>query len=331
MRPTTLPSPNRSTYRRSATRFTLLLCSCNQGNSTGSSQLTPPALAQPDIAIDGDNAILVAQAGVRGGMDLMRLSYIGAHFLQTSFPQPGEPDPTAPQPPIVTGTVKSIEVYGPEEGVATFTWDDVNEDEKYSSGDLFTINFQDYGAQGLLLNGIMTIDNVQLLGLLPGDGTYVVDATLNLLGLTLRIGALTQTFNTELPFHMENRIIVEIFDLILFDSQVIGALEIQPGTRLMRFTTDNDVRYSLDGVVHSAQLEGELRFTTPTGLRGSPFLNEPTEGTMLIRGRNGSALEIEPFCFLPGICISLDVRVDEDGDKEFETQLSSSWQSLLPQ
>jgi hypothetical protein len=87
----------------------------------------------------------------------------------------------------------------------------------------------------------------------------------------------------------------------------------------------------MDGAVNSAELGGTVRFSTPTGLRGSPFSREPTEGTLLVSGANGSALEIEPVCLFPGVCISLDLHLDEDGDEEFETTLTSSWQSLLPQ
>jgi len=309
--------------------LSLFLVGCNSGGNT-TATFTPPALATADLAITADNAIDVAQAGVRGSLDLVRLSYIGAKFLQTTFPEPpGEPG--EPIAPVTLGTVLSTEVFGPENGVATFTWDDVNEDEVYSSGDVFTMNFDDYGDQGMTLNGIMTIDNITLQGLLPGDGTYIVDANLNLLGLTITIGTLEHTFDTTLPFHLENRIVVELFDLILLEPQVIGQFEIREGTRLSRMTTDETLRYVLDGAVHSAALEGLVRFSTPLGLRGSPFLNDPIEGYMVIRGAGGSSLELEPFCLFPGVCLSLDVRVDEDGDAEFENTQSTSWQALLPQ
>lgn len=316
--------------------LSLLLVSCNSGGNT-TATFTPPALATADLAITADNAIDVAQAGVRGSLDLVRLSYIGAQFLQTTFPEPpGEPIApvalgTVTLGTVTLGTVLSTEVFGPENGVATFTWDDVDEDETYSSGDVFTMNFDDYGDQGMTLNGTMTIDNIALQGLLPGDGTYIVDANLNLLGLTINIGTLEQTFDTTLPFHMENRIIVELFDLTLLEPQVLGQFEVREGTRLSRMTTDETLRYVLDGAVHSVALEGLVRFSTPLGLSGSPFLNDPIEGYLLIRGAAGSSLELEPFCAFPGVCVSLDVRVDEDGDAEYENTQSTSWQALLPQ
>jgi hypothetical protein len=82
--------------------------------------------------------------------------------------------------------------------------------------------------------------------------------------------------------------------------------------------------------VHSAELEGLLGFSTPLGLRGSPLLNGPTEALMQIRGSGGRTMEIEPFCRFPGVCLSLDLRIDTDGDEDFEESLSSNWQALLP-
>ena len=309
--------------------FGLLLTSCNQG-SGGSAPPAPPALAPANVAISTDNATQVAQAGVRGSLDIMRLSYIGARFLQTTFPEPTGSGSGTGQSGLASSLL-STDVFGPQQGVATFSWDDVDDDGVSSSGEVFAMNFADYGDQGMVLNGTMTIDELLLQGLLPGDGTYLADATLNLLGLKVQIGVLEQTFNTEIPFLLDNRIIVEVFDVLLLNEQVIGQFEVQRGTRLQRYTTDETLRYSLEGAVHSAELEGLLRFSTPLGLRGSPFLNDPIEGFMQIRGSGGSTMEIEPFCLFPGVCLSLDLRIDADGDEEFEESLSSSWQALLPQ
>jgi hypothetical protein len=159
----------------------------------------------------------------------------------------------------------------------------------------------------------------------------VLDADLNFIGLTVIVGATEQVFSTTLPFHVENRLIVEIFDLFLFNAELVDALEVQPNTRLIRYETDEFVRFQFEGAVHSIELEGTVRFATPTFLVGSPFLSDPTEGTLIVSGANGSRLEIEPNCIVPGVCFSLDIRVDEDGDEEYEQILSSSWTGLLPQ
>jgi len=312
-----------------ATASLLVLLGCNRG-SNPTPPPAPPALATADLAITVDNAIDVARAGVRGCLDLLRISYIGARFLQTTFPEPttGQGEPTVPTP---QGPIRSIDVFGPDNGVATFTWNDVDGNDTYTSNDDFTVNFDAYGDQGMTFNGIMTIDNMVLQGILPGDGTYIVDADLNLLGLTVTIGAIDQTFDTTLPFHLENRIIVELFDLVLLEEETIGEFEVQRGSQLSRYTTDETLRYVATGGVHSASLEGIVLFSTPTGLRGSPFLTDPIEGTLVVHGAANSSLELEPFCLFPGVCLSLDVRVDADGDAMFEDTQSTSWSALLPQ
>lgn len=307
----------------------LLATSCSGSNS--SAAVTPTVFISADVVITPDNALAAARAGVRGSFDLMRLSYIGAHFLQTSMPDPAGSEPGDPALPSATAARRSTNVDGPQGGLATFSWDDLDAEGTYTSGDLFTISFDNYGDEGMLLNGVMTIDNVELQGLLPGDGTYVLDADLNFIGLTVMVGATEQVFSTTLPFHVENRLIVEIFDLFLFNAELVDALEVQPNTRLIRYETDEFVRFQFEGAVHSIELEGTVRFATPTFLVGSPFLSDPTEGTLIVSGANGSRIEIEPNCIVPGVCFSLDIRVDEDGDEEYEQMLSSSWTGLLPQ
>ena len=322
--------PRNQTMRTLLTPFLLLAATaCNSG--TNPAPIAPPALAQSDIAINVDNALASAQAGVRGSFDLTRLSYIGAQFLQTPMPEPTSGEPGEPTGPSVLATLLSTDVDGPQGGVATFSWDDLDESGTYNTDDVFTILFANYGAEGMVLNGVMTIDNVQLQGLLPGDGTYILEADLNFLGLSVMLGARELRFTTTLPFRMENRIIVEIFDLLLLQPEVVDSFEVQEGTHLVRYETDEIVRFQFDGAVHSAELEGIVRFETPTYLIGSPFLSDPTAGTLIVNGANRSRIEIEPNCIVPGVCFSLDVRVDADGDEEYEEMLSSSWTGLLPQ
>lgn len=316
----------------------LLATSCSGSGSSGSAAVAPPAFVSADVVITPDNALAAAQAGIRGCFDLIRLSYIGAHFLQTSIMAPAGSIPGEPVEPPILGGRRSLNVDGPQGGSATFSWDDLDAEGTYTSGDLFTISFDNYGDEGMVLQGVMTIDNVDLQGLLPGDGTYLLDADLNFIGLIVRHGASEQVFTTTLPFHMENRLIVEIFDLFLFEAEVVDAHEVQANTRLIRYETDEKIRFQFEGAVHSIELEGTVRFATPTFMVGSTFqvdpsllTLDPTEGTLIVSGANRSSIEIEPTCLIPGLFCSLDIRVDEDGDEEYEQTLSSSWAGLLPQ
>ena len=127
------------------------------------------------------------------------------------------------------------------------------------------------------------------------------------------------------------RLLVTQDRLLIFAGALVRLTRLyQRGTRLQRFTTDETLRYSPEGAVHSAELEGLLRFSTPLGLRGSPLLNGPTEALMQIRGSGGRTMTIEPSCLFPGVCRSLDLRIDADGDEDFEESLSSNWQASLP-
>lgn len=308
-----------------STAFALAACS---SGSSGDDTPTPPAFVQSEVLLTSDNALVAAKAGVRSSFDIIRLTYIGADFLQTPIPEP-EPEPE-PQP-VVLGSTLTQDIPGPEGGNAAFTWDDVDGSGTYTSGDEYTINFVSYGDEGMVLDGVMTITEVQLQGLLPGNGTFLLNANLNMLGLTVTNGATQQTFSQTFPFYVDNRILVEIFDLFLFEPVTIDAFEVQKNTRLIRYETSETIRYEFDGAVFSPELEGTVRFDTPTYMASSAFLSDPTDGTLRVRGAFRSSVEIEPNCLFPGFCIGLDVRVDADGDEEFEETLSTSWAGLLPE
>lgn len=312
----------------------LFVASCSNG-SNEPAVVAPPAIVDADVVITVDNAMTAAQAGVRGSFDFLRLGYIGASFLQTNTPEPpatgGEPGNGGATGSAVIGAVLSTEVPGPDGGSAVFAWEDLDDSGSYSSGDIFTIDFEEYESDGLRLNGVMVIDDLRLQGILPGDNAFIVDATLNLIGLSVTLGAQESSLTLELPFRLENRLLVELFELQLFEPHYFGSFEVREGTRMIRHETDETVRYSVAGAVFSPELDGLVQFYTPKSLIGNPFTSDPTEGKLIIRGAGASMIEVEPSCLAPGFCFSLDLRVDEDGDEEFEDTIVSSWGALLPQ
>lgn len=311
------------------TGFLAVIAGCSNGSKSPAA--LPESTIAADVTITESNAIETARAGVRGSFDFTRLAYIGAGFVQTTMPTPTT-GPGNPPTNTSNNNIQTVSVAGPAGGSASLSWEDVDEDNAYSSGDIFTINYSDYGDEGMVLNGLMTIDDFNLQGLLPGDGTYILDATLNLIGLDVQLGAATSSFNIELPFRLENRILVEIFDLYLFEDHFFGAFQVLENSRLMRYETDDFVRYSFNGSVFSPELPGIVEFSTPGFFQGSIFLSDPTEGVLLVSGIGGTFVELEPSCIVPGVCFSLDLRVEEDGDDEnFEGILTSNWQELLPQ
>ena len=255
----------------------------------------------------------------------MRTVYIGASFLLKERPQPA--DPNNP------GTaVLSREYEGPDGGVATLSWDDTDGGGIYTTGDRFTIAFDDYTEGTTMLDGVMTLD-CDIQGQITSNGAWVVHGAVNMLGLDLTVGAQTTTLGQTFEFLLESRISVQLFELDLTEDVAIGEFVVQSGASYLRYSGGVQVRYALNGAVFSPALEGVVRFDMPEFVIGDPFSPNPYIGTWNVLGAEGSRIEVEPFCIipLPFFCTQLDLRVDEDGDETFDAQLQTSWTELLPQ
>lgn len=294
-----------------------VLAACDSGGNGGSSTTVELAAT---VKITVDNALDVAQAAVRAAFDIQRVAYVGAGFLLMPPPEPPEPPTGNTQPATLT-----VPVNGPLGGTASFSWTDADGDEKYSTGDGFTITFDEYGDDGVILSGSIVLRDAMLDGLVPSEGTWIVLADLELLGLAVTVGAETWTLNTRLPIRLENRQIVQLFELTLPRDVEFGPYVLKGGNRMDRYESSETVTTIFDGAVFVEALDGLLRFETSNLLTGFPFFPDPTDGLLTVYGSEGSLLEIQPLFF------QLEIRVDENGDEQFEATLTSSWQDLLPQ
>lgn len=302
----------------------LLLVSACGGGGAAATVAAPPAEVAADIAVTVENALDVTRAGVRGAFDLQRLVYLGVSLLRAEKPE--TPAGNAP------GTVSSREHVGPAGGTATFAWDDVDGGGAYTSPDVFTIDFDGYVSGALTLDGVMVVRGA-IQGSLPSAGAWIVDGVARMLGLDVAVGAQTVTFDTELPFHFENRIIVELFELELAEDFAFGDYVIQRGASFLRYATSDVIRFSNNGAVYSAPLDATVRFEMPEFITADYFSPDPFLGKWYVCGTGDSLVEVEPFCLIPlsSFCTTLDLRVDEDGDENFEATLSAGWSELLPQ
>ncbi|MFK7739123.1 MAG: hypothetical protein AB8H80_02280 [Planctomycetota bacterium] len=300
------------------------------GGNAGDAGRTPSAVVEPDVAITLGNAFEATRAGVRGAFDLMRLVYIGASFMVK--PQPEPPTDPGAGGGGASPAVLSSEFVGPQGGAATFSWDDVDGGGAYTSSDVFTIRFDDYGDSDMMLNGIMeVVGDVQ--GLMPGTGAWIFEGSVRTLGLEVTLGAQEIPLEFELPFYFESRLIVQLFELELTEDFTFGEFEIQAGATYLRYATEDEVRYSSNGAVFSPVLDGIVRFSMPQFITGVSLFPNPFIGAFFIEGAGDSVIEAEPVCLipLPIFCTSLDLRVDEDGDETIEGTVSATWAELLPQ
>lgn len=305
----------------------VLAISCDSGSDA---PVTPTVSFEPTLAVTEDNALDFARVGMRAVFDLPNLAYIGASFLRQPVPQ----DPNAPSNPGTPVTL-SAERAGPDGGTAVYSWEDIRVDNLFSTDDIITINFEDYADGDLTLNGIMIIDDLRTQGTVTqGGGTWLADATLRLLNLEVQLGAGTFILNEELPFRVENRELIEIFDLFLFEDLFLGEFEMKQNSRWLRYETDDELSYQVDGFAFSPELDGVVRFKTDSVVFVNTFSGNPTEGFVVVNGTPGTFIEVQStsICSLPiPLPCTFDVRVEEDGEEGFETTLQITAPELLPQ
>jgi hypothetical protein len=296
----------------------------------GAAPIAPAATFEPTVSASVANAADFAKVGVRGVFDLPNLAYICGGFLRLPVPQ-------AASAPVAS---LSAEVAGPAGGSAVYSLDDHDGDLAFSTGDVVTIDFNGYAAGDFTLDGIVIIDDLRTLGAVTqGGGTFIVDATLRMLNLQYQLGAGAFTLNTELPFRLENRELLEIFDLPLFEDTWIGELEYKAGAHWSRLHTSDDLVVEASGTAYSPAIDGVLSFSTSNFV----YLNETTfdldSGVITVDGAAGSFVEIEKEvpspanfnCFFFGIGCGFDVRVEEDGEEGFEATQQMPPAGLLPQ
>ena len=264
---------------------------------------------------------------------LERIAFTGASFLQVPPPEVEVPKGEEPEPLPETVT---ISLGGPQSGMALFSWQDVNPDDIYSSGDVFTISLDGYGSEDFIYDGTMQLDNVEIQGLLGTGGVSVATADLSLLSLRVQVGSDSFTLNTTLPVRLERRVVTQLFDLYLLEDLVLADQELKAGNRVSRYSGFDELNYIFEGAVFSPALDGLIRFATPSVLTtevssggGLASSTDPSEGMFEIFGADGSMIQTElgsTVTIIPGnippvvTVTTFTIRVDEDGDEEFEAE-----------
>jgi hypothetical protein len=287
----------------------LSLISCESNGTTHSDE--PELFPRPTVWASTNNGEQFAAAGVRATFDLPELAHTCSQFLRM---------PASEQVTNVTG---------PDGGEATY----------FTTGDVVTIDFNGYVKGNITLDGVIFIDDIQALGTITqGGGTFIVDATLRMFDLEYGLGAGTFLLNTELAFRLENRELLEIFDLVLFEDIWIGAIQLKQGSRWLRYETDDELIMSVDTGVYSPEMNGVVHPVTDSFIYLNMLTGELQEGFITVRGAGDSFVEIEKEtptpsnfnCFFFGIGCGLEVRIEENGIEGFEATQTVLPSTLLP-
>jgi hypothetical protein len=223
-----------------------------------------------------------------------------------------------------------ISVNGPDGGEATY----------FITDGVLGIDFNEYVKGNFTLDGVVVIDDIQALGTITqGGGTFIVDATLRMHDLGYQLGAGTFSLNKEFPFRLENRELLEIFDLVLFEDVWIGAMHLKENSRWLRYETDDNLIMDVNAAVYSPEMNGLVGVETKSVIYLNTLTNALSEGFITVRGAGYTFMEIEKEtptpsnfnCFFFGIGCGLEVRIEENGMEGFEATQIVLPENLFPQ
>ena len=281
----------------------------------GGSRPATPA-ASPNVAITATNAEAVAGAAYETAYMPARLARIVLGFVEVAPPTP----PTGGNPAIVTQTLA-----GPDGGSAVVTWNDVDRDGLYTSGDAFTVAFDAYSAHGLILAGTATLDGTYIDGNPLTSLTWICEASLQLLGVTYDGGAGPRTAAGTFTVRRERRAITEILSLVATGEATVGLRTLGSGSGSGRneYTLDFQQGFYGDGRYVDPVAGGAFDYATVRTMTGLQFLPDPGFGEFLVSGANGTSVTIVPVDLF-----SIDLLVDENGDGEVDATIATDWATL---
>jgi hypothetical protein len=297
---------------RPVTITLLLLAACD-------SDRPPPPVFTPSVAITAANALAVAGAAWHAAFDPVQVARIAAQLLEVDPPEPAQPPGTGAAAVVVQ------EIEGPEGGVAIRTWDDLDADQRFSSGDVFALSFADYAADGLVLTGAATFADVVIDGDLLDGLSWTLDATLGLTGLRLVDGETTTTLTGSFACARDKRATVFTLYLTPLERPQLGPRTLTPTTTIARndYVLDFTMGLFADGALEDQALGGTLLLETTAPLTGLQVLRGPNAGLLTVRGANGSSVALQPVDFF-----NVELLVDEDGDELVDVTIPAEWAAL---
>jgi len=287
----------------------MLLVACNGGDH--------PVAPIPTTQITAANAVAVASAAVRASLGLADVAGIAARVM-TAVPA-GLGAGTA-----LPGTIM-VTIPGAQGGEALRTLDDRDDDQRVSTGDGMTIDFMAFGEAGLVLDGVVSVQDLVVQGDLVESLNWIVRTRLDFIDLVVTSSSGPETLNGSLWCTREKRDTVftleldadQVFDV---DGNVLAA-----GTTLAypEFRLDGTFAQFGAGAVESEAIGGVVLFEVKVPFMGFQVVPNPNVGELEVRGADGSMLTVRAVDF-----DNAEIAVDADGDGVAEQTIPIAWSAL---
>ena len=309
----------------------------------GSGDSPPPSSGTQSVAITSANQSAVARAAVNGGFSLALVqnetsngattspnSTVVAerllqHVLRAAVNQRKSIASATAHPDTGSSETDPCGV----SGTLTSTWNDVDNNNQLSAGDILTANFQQcQDTPTLSVNGTVTIT---LTGT-PTESQFTGNAVFASVvavygGVSYTLDGAVAVSETDTDTLSDSSFTVAgtgltvgiastgYSDSIAFDSGMVAASSFLAGSSSLTLT----------GSFTSQSLGGRVTISTPHALmqqNGDAF---PSQGSVLIAGASGSTLLVTALN-----TTQVQLQVDANGDGTVDSTTTTTWTALIP-
>lgn len=222
---------------------------------------------------------------------------------------------------------------GPEGGQVILSLDDRDGDELLSSGDACTMSFSGFTVNGNQLTGAAVFDGLVVFGPAGEYTTHVLEARMQILGMSIVDVATTQatTFGGTFALRRDTRVTARVSDLLVLERVTFGESTLLPGSRIARneyleygalLWAEGSRGWFASGAMTAGGVDGILDFATTVPFTGFP--TPPYGGELEVRGKSGSEIVIRVVTFAG----ALEVEADTNGDGIVDETIATPWAQL---
>ena len=309
----------------------------------GSGDSPPPSSGTQSVAITSANQSAVARATVNGGFSLALVqdetsngattspnSTVVAerllqHVLRAAVNQRKSIASATAHPDTGSSETDPCGV----SGTLTSTWNDVDNNNQLSAGDILTANFQQcQDTPTLSVNGTVTIT---LTGT-PTESQFTGNAVFASVvavygGVSYTLDGAVAVSETDTDTLSDSSFTVAgtgltvviastgYSDSIAFDSGMVAASSFLAGSSSLTLT----------GSFTSQSLGGRVTISTPHALMQQNGDAYPSQGSVLITGASGSTLLVTALN-----TTQVQLQVDANGDGTVDSTTTTTWTALIP-
>lgn len=312
----------------------------SSGGSGGVATTAQPPLAitsanaettSGEVAESGSNTIGVGSVGggvftgaVLSAADRPGLSEIGRWAVDKLIAERGRLTPS------LSAVVYTDTLACTGGGSIGITWNDADNDSDFSTGDTFTMTFNNCLEDGIRYgSGTMSMTGLSLTGDPMVVAAWSLGVTLGFTDVQFSIGVESVRINGDMSLSMQTSDGVNVTTVVA--GTTLSTRENSQTNTLRNFNftyTENlsTLAFSLtySGTVDIGRVSGRVSFATTTPFTGNDvLLNWPTSGELVITGANSSTVTL---LAQGGDNVRLDL--DTNGDAVTDQSISTTWTAL---